>query len=167
MLWFKTLVLWIHLIAVIIWIGGIFFNMVVVTPTLRKQLSSQQAFLQLSMGILQRFNRFTKELVGVIILSGIFNLINHGWLIDFNFSATYLQFFVLKMIIVVAIIILQSLLSLVVMPKWLAASTEQDEANSPKPAVFEKNRKRANLYNAFSIILAAAAILIGMALKYL
>lgn len=162
MLWFKTLVLWIHIIAVIIWIGGIFFNAVVVSPVLRKRLSSPNTYFQLSMSMLTRFNRFTKEVVGAIILTGMFNLINHGWLINFNFSSLYLQIFFLKMIAVLGIIVLQAMISIKMMPAWEKIVSGKSEDFSR----FEVIYRKINRINLVSLLLAFIAIFFAMNLKY-
>jgi len=162
MLTFRVLVLWIHLLAVVIWIGGMFFNALIVMPALRKSLSSPKNFARSFENITRRFNTFSKEMIGVIVLTGIFNLINAGWGIQYDFSAHYLNLLFIKLFLVVIIILLQMIHSRVFVPKLIERLSQQNAANAP--ADLRKLRRRSFAITALTLLTAAVIILLGVML---
>ena len=108
-----------------------FYNAFAVMPALRKSLAAPKDFARSLENISNRFNTFSKEMVGVIVLTGIFNLINAGWEIQYNFSARFLNLLFLKLFFVVIVILLQVIHSRTFVPKLVELLSQQNVANAP------------------------------------
>ena len=78
MISFTTFSLWLHLIAIVLWVGGLFAIAFGFIPVLRKGTDSASAAARLTATALGRFQRISRELVFLILLTGIFNVINAG-----------------------------------------------------------------------------------------
>lgn len=76
MLW-AGVVLWLHLLAAIFWVGGQLFLVAVVLPVLRQSVpESERALVAGRMG--RRFAVPSAVALGVLIITGPFNAIAHG-----------------------------------------------------------------------------------------
>ena len=73
----SYLVMWIHLIAVMIWVGGILFNLLVLSPALGPAGSSSSSG-QLLKRIDDRFRTVRWTCILLIILTGFFNVVYEG-----------------------------------------------------------------------------------------
>lgn len=87
---FRNLVLWVHLSAIVLWIGGLLYQQLVMLPALRKAREKLPAAKSIAGTVSGRFQRMSLELVLIIILSGIFNIINAGLPHGFAFRSIYL-----------------------------------------------------------------------------
>lgn len=72
---FSTFILWLHLLGVVVWIGGLIFQLVVVMPTLKRK---PLVFDRLCYGVSldARFRCVMWPAVGLVLLTGLFNVIN-------------------------------------------------------------------------------------------
>ena len=85
---FRTVVLWIHLAAVIVWVGGLIVMPFVVAPAIRRLDAGRSR--ELLEALSRRFLRLSRELVLLILLSGIFNVISAGAASGFSYGSRYL-----------------------------------------------------------------------------
>jgi uncharacterized membrane protein len=104
---FRTLILGLHILAAIVWIGGIFFETVVLIPALRRSVAESRTRAQLLLRIRGRFQVFRWEAVILVILTGIFNIINVGLARNFDFTNPYFQWLSIKITVVILIIAIQ------------------------------------------------------------
>ncbi len=160
MITFKILVLWIHLLAVMIWLGGLFFFAIVVMPALRKSLRTPGEFFRLAEKVLSGFDAYSKEVIGVIVLTGIFNLINTGWLRRFHFSSDYWWLLSFKLGIFCVMIALHLVLRRSLIP-GLALLAEQENHTAERARLYRKYL----VLIALLLMLAAVAVLMGLALR--
>lgn len=73
--WFQTLIVWLHVCGIVVWIGGLAYYMFVLAPCLRS-MPITPALLQLYVRLDRAFRVVMWPAVGVVLLSGLFNLIN-------------------------------------------------------------------------------------------
>ena len=166
MLFFTTLVLWVHLGAIVIWIGGIFYTAMVVGPTLKNSIPSPHNYAQLLWRFEKRFRRFNMELVIFILLSGIFNLINKGWGISFNFSGAYYSLVALKSVLFISIVGLQHIYGNRLLPQIVDMTEGFESDFALLPDDFTILRKKVTQVLAASTILSLIALFIGLWLRY-
>ena len=162
---FKTFVLWLHLTAVVIWLGGMFFMTLVLVPMLRRSTFSQREFSEVIERTVKRFQTISSEAVGIILLTGIFNLINAG-LGEFSFSSAYLQTVATKLLLLVVIIGIQSIQSYRILPKLISAPSSDDKLPAGSNS-FDRLRKTTILLSTLNLVLAGCVIYLGLGLKYL
>ena len=164
---FKSLILWLHLAAIVVWIGGIFSTTFVLLPLLQRTTSFPKEFLGIIERIARRFQNISWEAVGIIFLTGIFNLINTALERDFNFSSTYMRVVALKLLLLVAIIAIQSFQNYRVLPRiFSAAAVPPDTGLTPGFDSIDELRKKAMLLPILNLVLAAMVIYLGLGLRH-
>ncbi len=166
MLLFRTLVLWVHLGAIIVWIGGIFYTAIVVGPTLKSSIPSPHNYAQLLWRFEKRFRRFNMELIIFILLSGIFNLINSGWTTGFNFSGTYMTLVAVKAVLFVGIVALQHVYGNRFLPQIVEMTEGFESDFSLLPDDFTILRKKIMQLLGASTVMSLVALFIGLYLRY-
>lgn len=117
---FRAVVLWIHLAAIIVWVGGMIVVPFVATPAVRRFAGEHLApgrAAALVEALVRRFQRFSRELFFTILLTGIFNLINAGWLTNFSYPPVYLQLVGAKFILFLTMGVNQAWYSLKLVPQ--------------------------------------------------
>lgn len=153
---FEAIILWLHLTTVVIWVGGMFFMTSVLLPMLQCSTPSQRDVSSIIDRTVKRFQTISWEAVGIISLTGIFNLINVGLERDFNFSPAYLYTVATKLLLLIVIIAIQSYLSYSLFPRLITV-----------PSSHDRLRKRAMLLSVPQLVLAGLVIYLGLGLKYL
>ena len=73
----PTIIIWIHLIAAITWIGGMLFVWLVLNPAIR-QMPPQSQGPDILRGIEERFRRIRWTSLLILLVTGFFNLIHEG-----------------------------------------------------------------------------------------
>ena len=159
---FRALFLWIHVITVVCWIGGIIFSTFIAGPILSGK-SAQNGGVQFHERIVYRFYRLSRELVFVILITGIFNLVNRGILVQFNFSSTYLIVLGVKFTILMVIAGLQMYYSLKLIPVLSEALLGEQEGNE---VMLTRLRKQAFGIASLMMIFGITAIYLGLNLGY-
>ena len=114
----------------------------------------------------RRFQNISWESVGIIFLTGIFNLINEALLRDFDFSSAYMRVVALKLLLLVTIIAIQSFQSYRVLPKIFSATPTPDTGWSIGSDSIDNLRNKAMLLSILNLVLAAMVIYLGLGLRY-
>jgi uncharacterized membrane protein len=163
---FKTIILWLHLSAVVVWIGGMFFATLLLLPLLKRSTSFPLELSGTIKRTVQRFQNISWEAVGIIFLTGIFNLINVGLVNSFNFTTTYIRLVGLKLLLLVTIIVVQSFQSYRLLPQIFSALATPHDAMSIRSDSIDKMRNKTILLSILNLVLAAMVIYIGLGLRY-
>ena len=140
-----------------------FFMTFVLLPMWQRSASSPGEFSGLIERIVKRFQTISWEAVGIIFLTGIFNLTNAGLVRGFDFSAAYLHIVATKLLLLVVIVANQSFQSYSIFPKLASAPSSDYKlpANS-----FDRLRKKTMILSILNLVLAGSAIYLGLGLKY-
>lgn len=101
----QAVIIWIHLVASAIWVGGSLFIAIVFAPVLKTMSASIEERLQIMIKVGRKFNKVAMPSLAILIATGIFN--SHQILIrpEFLFSTDYGILLVIKIILVIALLV--------------------------------------------------------------
>ncbi len=145
MLTVRTIILWMHLAAIVTWLGGMVAVPFIAAPVLRSS-----AGLEAIQILVRRFQRLSRELVFVILLTGIFNLIFVGALSRYDFSAGYLGVVGAKVGLFLIILGNQLWYSYRLVPKWVESG---------------EGARAATISAVANVVLAAIVLYLGLSLR--
>lgn len=118
MLSFSSVILWIHVSAVILWIGGLFTIPFVAAPAVRRMLPADDA-AQVGERLVRRFLRFSRELIPIIFLTGLFNVLSIGYETQYAYSSRFLWLVGAKFVLFVLMTLNQLWYGLRLVPRGL------------------------------------------------
>jgi len=101
----QAIILWIHLLASAIWIGGSLFIGIVFSPLLKTMFGSVEERMQVMIKVGKRFNKIAVPSLIILMGTGIYN--SHILLSkpDLLLATSYGHFLIIKIILVIALII--------------------------------------------------------------
>jgi putative copper resistance protein D len=149
-----------HLTAAMIWVGGQLFLALVLAPTLRAQLSPPER-MPLSLAIAKRFKRFSHGALGVLLLTGLWQVRYVFFSSVGSFSDTeYGRIFLLKM----GLLFLALVLSVLHDKKWGPALMQK--IGSPNSPEFKAATQRMIFWARVNIIVTLAIVACAAALRH-
>ena len=95
----ELIIRWIHLVAAIIWLGGIFFSVAIATPVLRRYLPAVQS-IRHTVVIRNRLRHVIRFTIHILLITGAMNAFIVGLNTQMNFPQDYVIAFVAKLIFV-------------------------------------------------------------------
>jgi len=153
-----------HVTAIVVWLGGL----VTVSFVLASALAwadSPGAIARFAATTAARFQRISRELVFIILLTGIINLIYIGVARSFSFGSAYVVALALKISLFASLIAIQAWQSFRLSPRIVAIGSQMEAADQ-LPAEATRIRKRAFLLSMVNFVLAALAVYLGLGLRY-
>lgn len=102
---FDALIMWAHLVAASIWVGGSIFIGIVLAPLLKTMSDTVEGRLSIMIRVGRKFNKLAVPSLIVLIASGIYNSSNILHKPSLILSTTYGQILVIKVILVVILLI--------------------------------------------------------------
>lgn len=111
---FAVLVRWVHVLALMVWAGGLFYQAFVLPQVHRAEVAP-------------RFQRLSFEAAAVVLLTGLFNLMTVGYGRGFSYGDAYLIALGIKLLCFAGFIALQALYTYRLLPtadrrtSWVAA----------------------------------------------
>lgn len=119
---------WLHLLATVIWIGGMAFNLLVLRPSLTVIEPSQR--IKLVCAVVKRFIYFAWGSIATLVITGIFmtpRISFSGALL----STTYGFVLAIKHALVLIMVIIVAVISFVLLPRLKTLSLSIAEASTP------------------------------------
>ena len=119
----QALILWLHLLGAITWIGGLVFQVLVVFPTLAGAAPAGER-LRFALSLEARFRVILWPAVGLVLFTGLVNLMNVWYatvMTGGGISPTFVSILSVKLGLVVGMIVLQAVQQLLIYPKRVAA----------------------------------------------
>ncbi|MGE3536351.1 MAG: hypothetical protein AB7N91_02815 [Candidatus Tectimicrobiota bacterium] len=148
-------ILWLHLLAVGVWLGGLVFQAWVVAPTWSRTPNGDG--LRFVLSLEARFRVVLWPAIGLALFTGLVNLV-HTWhalgTVGVHVSVAFQWILGIKVGLITVMLLLQMLQQLVLRPRRLAAL---QEAVARAGAVSERTRRLQRV----SALLARLAVLLG------
>lgn len=156
----ESIVFWIHLLAAATWVGSQVFMFAAVVPALRA-LGDEASRYRAVVVLNRRFAWLGWGALAILVLTGIDNVIQRqrDYDIVFDYDFRYAWIFVVKLVLVAAVIALTAIHSYVVGPRLLALQ-ESLPAGSEELSRMRRQSIQLSVLN----LLAAVAILFLVAL---
>jgi putative copper resistance protein D len=155
-------VVFVHIVAAIIWIGGMLFLPLVLVPVLRRQDRSLRTALLDATG--RRFRTVGWVAISVLLITGVWNLHNRrlDWDVILSprlFDGPFGHVLAVKLALIAAVLVLSLLHDFGVGPASTRAA--QDSPNSRRA---ERLRRAASWIGRVNALLALTIIWLGVAL---
>src|SRR5919108_4883056 len=106
----RSLMLWLHLLAAMTWIGGLVFQVLVVFPTLAWAAPTGERW-RFALSLEARFRVILWPAVGLVLFTGLVNLMNVWYatvVTAGSISPTFMLVLSLKLSLVVSMVVLQA-----------------------------------------------------------
>ncbi|MDE1766854.1 MAG: CopD family protein [Thaumarchaeota archaeon] len=101
----DALMMWAHLVAASIWVGGSIFIGIVLAPLLKTMSDSVEGRLSIMIRVGRKFNTIAIPSLIILIVTGIYNSSNLLSRPSLILSTTYGQILVVKVILVIILLI--------------------------------------------------------------
>jgi uncharacterized membrane protein len=164
---FRVLILWLHLLAAMIWIGGLFFQLLVVRPTLNRATTVREQ-VRLGLSLEGRFRVVMWPAVGIVLLTGLYNVMNllmATTQTGVRLPTAFARILGIKLFLVVLMIGLQAVQQLVLRPRRIAGlQAVLPEAAALPASLVTLQRLSQGLY-LLSVILAIAVVWLALLLR--
>ena len=133
----QALILWLHLLAAITWIGGLVFQVLVVFPTLARAALTAE-WLRFALSLEARFRVILWPAVGMALFTGLVNLMNVWYttvVTTGSISPTFVPLLRVKLALVIGMLAVQAVQQLLIYPRRVAALRDvyTDVQEVPRP----------------------------------
>jgi copper resistance protein D len=163
----RALILWLHLLAAIIWIGGLVFQVLVVFPTLARAAPTGER-VRLALSLEARFRAIMWLAVGMVLFTGLVNLMNVWYatvVTAGNISPMFIPLLSVKLGIVVGMIALQAVQQWLIYPRRVAALSSVSASVQDMPLPFRKWQRLALLLYGTLLGLAGGVVWCAVLLR--
>src|SRR5713101_8707666 len=163
----RALILWLHLLAAIIWIGGLVFQVLVVFPTLTRVAPTAER-VRLALSLEARFRVIVWPAVGMVLFTGLANLMNVWYatvVTAGSISPTFVPVLSVKLAIVLGMIALQAVQQLLIQPRRVAALHGWPAGVQDLPLPLLKWQRLALLLYSALVGLASGAVFCAVLLR--
>jgi len=163
----RALILWLHLLAVIVWIGGLLFQVLVVFPTLSRAGPSA-AWIRLGLSLEVRFRLVMWPAVGLVLFTGLVNLL-YVWhatvMAGSSLPSTFVPILTVKLLLVLSMLALQAVHQFMIQPRRLAIFATLAAGVRELPPAFRTLQHLALALAVALVSLAAGVVLCAVLLR--
>lgn len=164
---FRVLILFLHVMAVLTWVGGLIYQVIVVAPVIGKGTASL-ASLRIGLGCEARFRTVMWPAAGIALFTGLVNVMN-VWnglrQVGASFPAAFASLLAIKLLLVAGMVVLQAGQQFVVHPKRLGLAARVAPDAVELPAGLAVWQRRAFWLHVATVCLAVPAILCALMLR--
>ena len=163
----RTLILWLHLLAAMTWIGGLVFLVLVVFPTLAWAFPTGER-LRCALSLEARFRVILWPAVGMVLFTGLVNLMNvwYATVVTVgSISPTFVPLLSVKLGLVVGMIAVQAVQQLLIYPRRVAALSDVSAGVQNVPLPFRTWQRLALLLYGALLGLAGGAVFCAVLLR--
>ena len=164
---FRLIILWLHILGVVIWVGGLLFQLLVITPTLTRAASVRER-LRLGLSLEARFRSVMWPAVGLVLLTGLYNVMNVWYAITLaggSVPPTFVRVLGIKLLLVALMLVLQAVQQFVVRPRRIAALGRVAADAHTLPEEVAKLQRLSQLLHILTVSCAAAVVLFAVQLR--
>ena len=165
---FSLFVLWLHVIAAVVWVGGNLILAMVIVPHFKQSLPPVQR-IKLLMQIGKRFEPIVWGCIAVLFFTGIVNIF---FSVDLTsptaLSNAFMRTLLIKIVLFFVLIILTALHSMILAPRLVAAIEVLDPTLEELPPEVKPLRSQMSVVSSLMgvvsllILLAAVALRLGI-----
>ena len=164
---FREFILWLHLLGVVVWVGGLVFQVLVVEGALKR--ASSVAWFRLSMSLEARFRSVLWPAVGLVLLTGLYNVMNLLYataLTGGSVPSRFVHLLSIKLLLVVLMIGMQAVQRFALYPRTVAILARlAPDATADLSSEFLKLRHLSHLLSFLTVSLAVVVMLLGLLLR--
>ncbi len=150
----RLVIVWVHVLAAIVWVGGMVFLVMVVAPYARKLPAEQRREIFEQLG--RRFSTLSWGCIAVLLVTGIGNLIERG----LEWSPAFARALGVKLLLIGVMVLLAAFHDFVLGPRSAALAADPARANEAQAA-----RVRASWIARINLALALVVLLLGLRLS--
>ena len=162
---FYLFVLWLHVIAAVVWVGGNLILAMVVVPHFRQSLPPVQRFKML-MQIGKRFEPVVWGCIGVLFFTGLINIFSAIDITSFApISNAFMRTLLIKIGLFFVLVILTVLHSMIFAPRLLAAIENLDPALEELPPEIKPLRSQMSIVSSLMGVVSLLILLAAVALR--
>ena len=164
---FHALILWLHLLAAIIWLGGLVFQVLVVFSTLARAAPTGER-LRFALSLEARFRVILWPAVGLVLFTGLVNLMNVWYatvVTAGSISPTFIPLLSVKLGLVIGMIAVQAVQQLLIYPRRIAALSSVAAGVQDMPLPFRTWQRLALLLYGALLGLAGGTVLCAVLLR--
>ena len=159
-LFVKTLIDWLHILATVTWIGGMFTNFVILRPAMAKALSPAEAG-KLMGAMMKRFRIMVYISIVVLGVTGIpLKLISPNYISIINFENSWEIVSFIKHICYGVLVLLAVYTFEVLSPKMMKIA-----AQGPSPALQQLQKKQA-AFGGLAFLTAMVILVLSSLMRY-
>lgn len=156
--WLLAASFFLHMVATVVWIGGLFTMSLVVWPGLRRAINDDEAFGRVVEALHQRFRPLANISLAVLVLTGFVQMnANENYKGLLNFDNPWAQAIALKHVSIIGMIVVGVIMTFAVQPALrrnalLVAGGVGDEHEA------QRLRKRMNRLSRIDLILGVLVL---------
>ena len=162
---FSLFVLWLHVIAAVVWVGGNLILAMVIVPHFRQNLPPVQR-IKLLTQIGKRFEPIVWGCIGVLFFTGIVNIF---FSVDFTsptaLSNAFMRTLLIKIGLFFILIILTALHSMIFAPRLAAAIEDLDPTLEELPSEVKPLRAQMSMVSSLMGVISLLILLAAVALR--
>lgn len=152
---FDALIMWAHLVAASIWVGGSMFIGIVLAPLLKTISDSVEGRLAIMIRVGRKFNRIAIPSLLILIASGIYNSVNLFAKPSLLLSTNYGLVLVVKIILVIILIV-----TFAVHVRLIRTETERRiESGQLSSELLQKLRSKIIMLGRITVVVSVAILL--------
>lgn len=153
----DALIMWAHLVAASIWVGGSIFIGIVLAPLLKTISDSVEGRLSIMIHVGRKFNRIAAPSLIILIASGIYNSTNLLAKPSLLLSTNYGLVLLAKIILVVILIV-----TFAVHVRLIRSDTEKRIASRElSPELLQKLRSKIITLGRITVVVSVAILLMA------
>jgi uncharacterized membrane protein len=164
---FQVFILWLHLLGVMVWIGGLCFQLLVIPAVLRHMPSAvEQLRSRLRFDI--QFRAVMWPAVGLVLLTGLYNVMNLLYattLTEGHLSSAFIQRLSVKLLLVVVMLLLHAVQRFAVHPRLVTGLTQLPADTLTLPDTLLKLQRLSCLFSMLIVGIAVIVLLLGVLLR--
>ena len=163
----RHIILWLHLLAVIVWVGGLVFQCLVVRPTLI-DATTERDRLRLSLILEARFRAIMWPAVGMVLFTGLYNVVQVLYatsLAGGRLPQTFTYLLSMKLLLVALMIGIQAALHLIIYPRRVALFRALPADMDAMPTIPTALIYWSYLLHLLTLVFAAGAVFLGVMLR--
>ena len=162
---FSLFVLWIHVIAAVVWVGGNLILAMVIVPHFRQSLPPVER-IKLLTQIGKRFEPVVWGCIGVLFFTGIVNIFSA---VDITsptaLSGAFMRTLLIKIVLFFVLVLLTALHSMIFAPRLAAAVEELDPTLEELPPEVKPLRTQMSVISSLMGVVSLLILLAAVALR--